>query len=223
MLQAIVFDFDGVLVDSEPLHYQAFAMVGKSLGVSFTWDQYLAQYIGFDDRDAFRLMLAVNGEEATEKRITELCAAKQAAFLAITQAGATGGSLALPGSVELLDECVAAKLPVAIASGATTADIHLMLDLIDRRHCFPVIVSADDVEHSKPHPASYALAAQRLGVEPRHCLAIEDTAAGLASAAAAGLQTLALTTTGHPDVLKQAQRIVENLRGVGLDQLRQWY
>jgi len=71
---AIVFDFDGVVVDSEPLHYQAFVMVGKSIGFSFSYAQYLAQYIGFDGRDAFRLMLAVSGEDATDERLAELCA-----------------------------------------------------------------------------------------------------------------------------------------------------
>ena len=72
MLEAIVFDFDGVIVDSEPLHYQAFVMVGKGIGFEFSYEEYLATYIGFDDRDAFRVMLEASGEEVTAERVAEL-------------------------------------------------------------------------------------------------------------------------------------------------------
>lgn len=224
MLQAIVFDFDGVLVDSEPLHYQAFVMVGKSIGFEFTYDQYLAQYIGFDDRDAFRLMLAVSGEEPTETRVAELCAMKQPAFDAIVKMGAQSGSIAIPGTLELIDECHAAGLPIAIASGATRADIELMLKLLGKRDRFEVIVTADDVEKSKPDPACYAMAAEQLGIAPERCLAIEDTKAGLMSALGAGLETLALATTGPADALSDhAPHVLDDLSGVTLGQLKAWY
>ncbi|MEO1235549.1 MAG: HAD family phosphatase [Planctomycetota bacterium] len=232
MLQAIVFDFDGVIVDSEPMHYQAFVMVGKSIGFSFTYEQYLAQYIGFDDRDAFRLMLATSGQEPTPDRVAELCHQKQAAFDAVLDAAAaadTGSenadarSIAIPGSLDLIDECHAAGLPIAIASGATHADIDLMLNLLGRRDRFEIVVAADDVERSKPDPASYALAAQRLGVDPASALAIEDTAAGLRSARGAGLRTLALTTTGPAEPLADADRLLPDLAGVTLEQLHAWY
>lgn len=223
MLDAIVFDFDGVIVDSEPLHYQAFVMVGKSIGFEFTYDQYLAQYIGFDDRDAFRLMLAVSGEEPTEQRVAELCAMKQPAFDAIVKMGAASEGIAIPGALALMDACAEAGFPIAIASGATRADIELMLELLERRALFDVIVTADDVEHSKPDPASYAMAADRLGVTAGNCLAIEDTAAGLASAKGAGLQTLGLATTGSADALSAAGRVIDDLQGVTLEQLNAWY
>ena len=77
--------------------------------------------------------------------------------------------------------------------------------------------------HSKPDPASYALAAERLGVDPGSCLAIEDTAAGLASAAGAGMMTLGLTTTTNAAALAQAGRVLPDLTGVTLEQLQNWY
>ena len=242
MLNAIVFDFDGVIVDSEPLHYQAFVMVGKSIGFEFTYDQYLAQYIGFDDRDAFRLMLAVSGQDADADRIAELCAAKQSAFDAIVNSQRSSHSsrgpsespseapdrladspLAIPGVLALIDECRQADLPIAIASGATRADIDLMLELLGRSDRFDVIVTADDVAHSKPDPASYALATERLDVDPFSTLAIEDTEAGLASAKGAGLLTLGLTTTGPAEPLQAADRVIDDLTGVTLEKLRRWY
>jgi beta-phosphoglucomutase len=225
MLRGIVFDFDGVVVDSEPLHYQAFVLVGKSLGYEFTYDHYLATFIGFDDRDAFRLMLDVSGQDVTAERIAELCEQKQAAFNAVTRAAAAAGGvgLAIPGALTLIDEVAAADLPRAVCSGATREDIELMLGLLGRRDRFEIIVSADDVERSKPDPASYALAAERLGLSPGELLAIEDTAAGLASARGAGLMTLGLTTTGPAEPLAAADRITDDLTDITLDRLREWY
>ncbi|MEM7578060.1 MAG: HAD family phosphatase [Planctomycetota bacterium] len=221
MLEAIVFDFDGVLVDSEPLHYQAFVLIARSLGFELTFEQYVQTYIGFDDRDAFRVMLEVTGREVTDAAVAELCAKKQPAFDALAKAT---GELALPGSVELLDAAQAAGFKVAIASGATRADINLMLGLLDRSDAFEAIVTADDVKRSKPDPASYAQAAVAIGVEPVKCLAIEDTRAGLKSATAAGLRTLAVTTSHEADELTDdAERVIHSLAGVTVKQLQTWY
>ncbi|MGB1126031.1 MAG: HAD family hydrolase, partial [Phycisphaeraceae bacterium] len=218
MPKAIIFDFDGVIVDSEPLHYQAFVLVGKSLNFEMTWEQYLAQYIGFDDRDAFRYMLhqaieAGHTPDVEDVNVTlaELIEKKQFAFEAIAQTG----TAAILGSVELIEEAHAAGLPIAIASGATHADIEQMTQLLGIRDKFEIIVAADDVEHSKPDPTTYALAFEKLAAKypeadltPDTTLAIEDTGAGLQSAIGAGLQTLALQTTSPAEVLQQAGRVV---------------
>ena len=224
MLQAIVFDFDGVIVDSEPLHYQAFVLVGKSIGFEFTYEQYLATYIGFDDRDAFRVMLGAAGQRVDADRIAQLCQQKQMAFDAVTQMGHRRNTLALPGALALIDECHRTDLPRAIASGATRQDIDLMLKLLERQDRFEVIVTADDVARSKPDPASYATAVQRLGLDPVSALAIEDTVAGLTSARDAGLMTLGVCTTADRETLEpNADRVIEDLTGVDLEQLRQWF
>ncbi len=217
MPEAIVFDFDGVLVDSEPLHYQAFVLIARSLGLELAFEQYVQTYIGFDDRDAFRVMLEAVGQEPTPRRVRELCDQKQPAFEAITLGKAKEGKLALPGAVELLDAARAAAWPVAIASGATRADIDLMLGVLDRADAFDVIVTADDVERSKPDPMSYALAAEQLGIEASRCLAIEDTVAGLQSAIGAGMRTLAVTNSYPVERLRDADHVVESLAQVDLE------
>jgi beta-phosphoglucomutase len=233
MPKAIIFDFDGVIVDSEPLHYQAFVLVGKSLNFEMTWEQYLTQYIGFDDRDAFRYMLhqAIKGGhtpdiENVEKTMDELIEKKRIAFEAIAETG----TAAILGAVELIEEAADAGLPIAIASGAVHADIEQMLRLLDIRDKFDIIVAADDVEHSKPDPTTYAMAFEKLaakypdaGLTPETTLAIEDTGAGLQSAIGAGLQTLGLTTTSPAKVLQDAGRVVEDLSGVTLAALNRWY
>jgi len=226
MLKAIVFDFDGVIVDSEPLHHRAFVEVAAPMGLDLDYPTYLRQYIGFDDRDAFRAMMQQLGREADDQTIARLGREKAAAFERLAAEAVTP----IPGAIELIRAATDAELPIAIASGATRADIDLMLDALGITHHFEAIVSADDVARSKPDPKSYALAVQRLtayhpGLElrPGDCLAIEDTAAGIASARGAGLMTLGLTTTGPAEALEDAQRVIDSLAGITIEQLRAWY
>lgn len=225
MLKAIVFDFDGVVVDSEPIHYQAFMEVGKDIGVAFDYEHYLRHYIGYDDRDAFRVMLESMGQPVENARVVELTKLKRAAFETLVNSGAA----AIPGAVELIDEAHG-QIPIAIGSGATTFDIELMLECLGRRDRFEVIVAADHVARSKPDPATYRMAVEQLATKypdlnltPGDCLAIEDTAAGIESARGAGLMTLGITTTNQASALTRAQRVESGLQGVTLDQLRKWY
>jgi len=171
-------------------------------------------------------MLAEAGEPADDAALPPLIDDKAKAFEQLVAQHAP----AIPGALELIDEARAAGLPIAIASGATREDIRLMLEGLGRADRFQTIVTADDVARSKPDPTSYALAVQRLahahpglGLEPGDCLAIEDTAAGIQSAAGAGLMTLGLTTTGPAASLTKAQRVIPDLAGVTLDQLHTWY
>jgi len=225
MLQAIIWDFDGVIVDSEPAHYRAFLAVVEPMGITFDYETYLKRYVGYDDRDGFDVILRDAGQAAPDESARQDMFEKKAdAFDAIMASAAT----ALPGSLELVKE-LHGTLPQAIASGATQRDIKGVLEHFGLVDHFPVIVAADDVERSKPDPTSYRLAVQRLAVHhntelaPADCLAIEDTAAGVASASGAGLMTLGLTTTGSADTLRQAQRVEPSLEHVDLQTLMRWY
>jgi len=229
MLKAIVFDFDGILVDSEPVHFEAFREVGRSLGYDFDYQHYLDQLIGFDDRDAFDYILRSGGAVSTkapkQPNIATLCDQKQRAFERLVQRGIDP----IPGAVELVD-AAARRMPIAIASGATMTDITLMLDQLGRRGVFEIIVSADQVQRSKPDPESYAMAVDRLAQKhpelalgPANCLAIEDTPAGVASARDAGLMTLGVASTGPAEKLHEAMRVTDTLEGVGLHELREWF
>lgn len=226
MLRAIVFDFDGVVVDSEPLHHRAFLDIVEPMGLELDYETYLREYIGFDDRDAFRAMMRRLERPADDATIARLGREKARAF----ERRAAEAVVAVPGVLALIDAAADAGLPIAIASGATRADIDLMLGALGIAGRFETIVSADDVARSKPDPSSYALAVQRLAachpdarLLPGQCLAIEDTAAGIASARGAGLMTLGLTTTGPAAALADAGRVIADLQGVTVDQLHAWY
>lgn len=209
MISAVIFDFDGVIVDSEQLHWSAFNRVLSSCGTTISWDDYIQTYIGFDDRDTFRTARPGIGND----ELNRLIAQKAAAFQELLE---TEGTPALPGAVELIQE-LSGKIPLAICSGALREDIQPVLTRLGIDSAFNTIVTADDTHISKPDPAPYLLAVERLGIN--QAVAIEDTPAGIASAKGAGLNVLAVTNSYGKEDLQQADRIVDSLFDVTLSDL----
>lgn len=222
MLDAIIFDFDGVVVDSEPIHFNAFTLIAQKRHLSFpaTFEGYKSQgFIGYDDRDAFRAMLGgkagVLMPPEKEAQVHALCEEKLRVFAGLCAAE----PVSIPNILELWDELDKAGVPYAIASGACRHDIDLMLKGLGRQ--VAVIVSCDDVARSKPDPESYALAVRKLGahlkrdLKPERCLAIEDTPAGLRSARGAGLKTLGIPTSHAPaEIATHADQVLDSPRHV---------
>jgi beta-phosphoglucomutase len=211
MISAVLFDFDGVIVDSERLHWAAFNAVLNPLDVNITWDEYIKVYIGFDDRDAFRTVFPMFGK--TE--LADLIEAKAAAFQELL---ADGGAAALPGAVELIQH-LSGKIPIAICSGALREDIVPIIGKLGVADAFDTIVTAEDTPRSKPDPAPYRLTAERLGISEG--LVIEDTPAGIASAQGAGLKVLAVTNSYEREFLTAADWIVDSLEGITLEKLNE--
>lgn len=222
MLSAVIFDFDGIIVDTEPLHYKAFQEVLIPMGLGYPWEEYLRRYIGFDDRDAFREAFRAGGRELGEEELRELIEEKGRAF----QRTIVSGVEPYPGVVELI-RSVAGNLPLALCSGALPGDIHPILEQLAISDAFDAVVTAADVAASKPDPASYALAVARLRaafpdreIAPARCIAIEDTPAGIASATGAGLKALAVTNSYPEESLGGTCRVVPSLVGIDLEGLR---
>ncbi len=215
--EAVLFDFDGILVDSEPMHHRAFNEVLDPLGMAFPWKEYVETYMGFDDRDAFREAFRAKGIDLDDTNLAKLVAAKSEAFLRGLLAGVT----AYPGAVPLIETLSAAGTPLALCSGALRADIDPILAQLGVARRFGVIVSADDVRRSKPDPESYALAFRRLAetyssslTVPGKSVAVEDTPAGIRSAKGAGLRVLAVTNSYGAVELAEADWIVGSLESV---------
>jgi beta-phosphoglucomutase len=223
MIKAIVWDFDGVIVDSEPLHYRAFLRVAKGFGFDFTWDDYVEKFIGYDDRDAFRIMLGRPPEPTPDEdldHLAKLCDEKALAFEAVVNKCIEP----IPGSITLIDQAAQTGMTQAIASGATRRDIELILDKLNLASRFTLVVSADDVARSKPDPQTYRLACEGLGIASNACLSIEDTPAGITSARGAGLWSVALNSSAtDSSQLHQAHRMVETLEGLTVEQLQEWF
>jgi len=211
--EAVIFDFDGVIVDTEPIHYAAFQRVLDPLGLQFTWEEYVETYIGFDDRDAFRHVFSSHGTNLSTEELHGLIDQKALLFAEVIRAGVT----AYPGVLELISHLHAHKSPLAICSGALRSDIDPILAMLGISDYFDVIVTADDVAASKPDPECYQLTFQRLQ-SAHQCsftkdatLVIEDTPAGISAAKAAGLPVCAVTNSYPADRLDQATFVTESL------------
>ncbi|HOP40032.1 MAG TPA: HAD family phosphatase [Geobacteraceae bacterium] len=222
MLKAVIFDFDGIIVDTEPIHYKAFQEILRPIGLAFSWNEYLEKYIGFDDRDAFREAFAGAGKRLDGEVLSDLINRKAEVFQEIVQKGVKP----YQGVIELV-QSISGKLPVALCSGALQSDIEPILAQFDLQEAFDAIVTANDVEASKPDPGSYLLALQRLdkafpaaAIQPAECIAIEDTPAGIKSAAGAGMNVLAVTNSYQAEYLEGALHVTDSLGKVTLEILR---
>lgn len=221
-MDALIFDFDGVLVDSEPVHLEAFAAVLAPEGILLTREEYLQRYLGFDDYTCLAEAFRRHGVSADADRLRVLAEEKTRRLREHL-----GRSVPpVPGAVELVRSAVREGIPLAVASGALRREIEIGLEAIGLRDCFPVIVAADEVRYTKPHPESYRQAVQKLQehwgrpLRPERCLAVEDSPTGIASARAAGLRVLALATSYPPEELRQADRVEPDLTAVTLQALR---
>lgn len=202
-LRGIVFDFDGVIANSEPLHFQGFRDVLAEDGVSLSQADYYARYLGYDDAGAFSAISADQGLNWSDGHIASLIERKavQLERLEAEQ------SVLFPGAAAAIRR-LAADGPLAIASGALRAEIVRILEKERLDGFFAVIVGAEDAEASKPSPAPYQRAVERLAAartgwpDTSAYVAIEDSHWGLESARAAGLKTVAVTNTYPAHTLK---------------------
>ena len=195
-LQAIVFDFDGVIADSERLHLRACQEILAPDGVTLSNEEYYARYLGYDDVGLFRALGEDKHLEMTDARVATLVERKGERYEALAAAGA----MLFPGAADFI-RTAAAAVPIAIASGAMTHEIEDVLERTGLRSLFPVIVGADQTERSKPHPDPFRTAFARLREHTGRNLlawrsvAIEDSRWGLVSARGADLRCVAVTTS----------------------------
>jgi len=206
VIRAIVFDFDGVLADSEPLHLRAYQEVLSALGVTLTRDAYYAHYLGYDDQGVFTTVAADHCFELDARRLDALIAEKGRVFDAIIESG----DLLYPGAVSCVER-MAAAFPLGIASGALRYEIEAVLRGRRLDHHFRFIVASGDTPESKPAADPYRRAVELHGVAPFECLAIEDSHWGIESAKAAGLSCVGITNTYPRDQLALADRVIDSL------------
>ena len=220
-LQAIVFDFDGVIADTEVLHLRAYQQVLAREGITISNDEYFDKYLGYDDVGVFKALGKDRGVPMDDGRVKQLIAQKSDRYDELSAAG----DMVFPGAADFI-RAAAAAVPIAIASGALTHEIEEILDRAGLRSLFKVIVGADQTERSKPDPEPYQTAFARLrlltgrDLIPWRSVAIEDSRWGLASARAAELRCVAVTNTYNADELRpDAELVVAGLHALTLDAL----
>ena len=220
MLSAIVFDFDGVIADSEPVHYRSFRDVLAEEGVELTERDYYQKYLGFSDAGAFRAIGADRARPWTADQLAALASRKAIRYEALARDHAA----LFPGADAAVRRAADA-VPLAIASGALRAEITDVLDRADLTRCFTAIVAAGDTPASKPAPDPYlrALAllsaARHATLDPAACVAIEDSRWGLESARTAGLRTVAVTHHYDNAALADADLVIADLSALDVSVL----
>jgi beta-phosphoglucomutase len=218
-LRAIIFDFDGVIANSEPLHFRGYRDVLADEGITLSEPDYYAQYLGFDDVGAFQAIGEKHGTAWTGAQITDLVARKAVRLELLER----DMSILFPGAADAIRRASAA-MPIAIASGARGEEIRRVLTRENLTACFAAIVAAEDTAASKPSPDPYlralALLAATCGgrLHGSECVAIEDSRWGLESARAAGLRTVAVTNTYGAEDLG-ADLTIASLQAMDLDLL----
>jgi beta-phosphoglucomutase-like phosphatase (HAD superfamily) len=215
-VRAIVFDFDGVLANSEPLHLSAFQDVLAEEHVELREADYYARYLGYDDVGVFQMIGNERGAGWQTREIADLVARKALRMEALER----DRSVLFPGAADAVRRA-ASVVPIAIASGALGDEIRRVLDRERLGGCFTAIVAAEDTPRSKPAPDPYVLAVALLrasiggDLDARDCVAIEDSRWGLESARAAGLRTVAVAQTYQPDSL-QADLVITSIAAFDL-------
>jgi beta-phosphoglucomutase len=219
-LQAIVFDFDGVIANSEPLHLKAFQQALTPEGIELSPEDYYAHYLGYDDVGLFEALVRDRGIVMNGGDITGLVARKGDRMQELLRSG----SVLFPGATEFIREAAAA-VPIAIASGAMRHEIEEVIDAAGMTDLFSTIVAAGDTPQSKPSPAPYRLALERLressgrDIDPRRAVAIEDSKWGLESAQGAGLRLVGVTNSYPAHELTGAELVVDSLHELTLPAL----
>ncbi len=223
MLRGIIFDFDGVIANSEPAHLAMFQRALGEIGIFLPRDEYIARYLGCDDRACFQAILADRGRAAGPDEIESLVRHKARALSESIRQGV----VIYPGVRELVRDA-ATRCRLAVASGARRQEIESVLEHGDLLKDFEHITSAEDVRRGKPDPETPLHALHSLnclsppGTEPLEaadCLVIEDSLAGIQAAQAAGMKVLAVATTHRLVELDHADWAVHSLRGLTVSAL----
>jgi beta-phosphoglucomutase len=223
LLAAVIFDFDGVLADSEPLHLAGFHAALTPRGYDVPSGEYYAHFLGYNDEDALAAMSARYGWGFTAADIQTIARAKLAEMTRLL----SRPEVLYPGAAACV-RAFAEVLPLGIASGATRDEIELVLRAHDLTDAFDVIVASGETASSKPAPDPYARAVELLqasgvlaadpGVAGR-CVAVEDSRWGILSAKAAGLRCVGLTTSYQADELREADLVVSRLSDLTVERL----
>jgi beta-phosphoglucomutase len=206
MITAIVFDFDGVLANSEVLHLRAYQQVIAGLGAELSTPDYFTRYLGFDDEGVFTTFAADHGLTLGPEAIADLIAQKSVVFAALE----AGAIMLFPG-VEACVRRLAEEFPLGIASGAMRREIETVLHHSRLRDYFDFIVASGDTPSSKPAPDPYLRAAALHQRAPAACVAIEDSRWGLQSARSAGLACIGITQTYPREELAAADLVIDSL------------
>ncbi len=203
---AVIFDMDGVLIDSGAAHLESWRVLAREQGLTVTPAQFQSQF-GRPSRDIIRALFGADLDDAIVCRLDER---KEAIYRDLVR----GRIREIPGAADVVRALRRENIPVAVASSGPPENIALALDELHLADCFAAVVTGMDVPHGKPDPAPFLLAAERLSAPPAACVVIEDAPAGVEAARRAGMSVIALIGSHDRAALAAATLIVDDLAAV---------
>ncbi len=222
MLGAVIFDFDGVIADSEMLHFAAFNQALRQFGAEIKKDDYFKNYLGLTDIALFGDLIESGKLKVDGGKIEDLLERKTEIFQKLAESDCR----IMEGVPQLLSMLKQHNVPMAICSGAILSDIELILGAAKLGGFFEAIVSAEQVERGKPAPDGFLLSLAKLNeskqkpIPATECVVIEDSHWGLEAANSAGMHTVAVTNSYNAEELKTAERIVTRMDELTMDDLQ---
>jgi beta-phosphoglucomutase len=212
---AVIFDVDGVLIDSYDAHFKAWVEIGRERGFSITEEQFATSF-GRTSREAIVEIFGL--KDLTPDEIKELDEVKEARYRDLL----ADSFPELAGAGEFIDALVREGFLLGVGSSGPPPNVDLAVDKLNRRAKFGAIITGRDVTRGKPDPQVFLLGAERLGVPPARCCVIEDAPAGIEAAHRAGMKCVAVTSTGRTAKEQQAaELIVKDLRHLTPAQVRE--
>jgi beta-phosphoglucomutase len=219
MLRAVIFDFNGIIVDDEPIHFKLFQRVLGEEGITLTKEAYYERYLGFDDRGAFNAGFQDSARSLGPAKLQELIERK-----AVYYQEAIRNHVSIFPGVKTLVADLSAAFPLAVASGALRHEIETILNTAGLLNHFRAIVSAEDVKRGKPEPEIFLKALAALNVlkpngdtiQAGDCVVIEDSKEGIRGARRAGMKCMAVTNSHPAALLSEADAVVKSLEEVAL-------
>lgn len=214
---AVIFDVDGVLVDSYAAHLKSWQMLGDEVGGHRLTEAEFARTFGRTSREIIGELWPRHWHAPS--RLRELDDRKEAIFRQLVAEAFPE----MPGARRLIEDLHAEGVLLAAGSSGPPENVHLALDRLGLADRFAAVVTGRDVQRGKPDPEVFLVCAGRLGVSPRRCAVIEDSAPGIAAANAAGMLSIALVSAGHrPEEYPQPDRVVRRLDELSPAVLRRW-
>jgi beta-phosphoglucomutase family hydrolase len=212
---AVIFDMDGVIVDSEPLQLESFNQILRPYGVQLSEDDFM-RFVGSTQVE---ILTAIKSEFGIAKDTHELIQSKKDAYLTLAESRMEP----MPGLYELIDWLEGLDFAIGLASSSPMEDIQAILGYLDLTDHFKSVVSSMDLAHGKPHPEVFLRAAQKLGVDPSRCVVLEDSGRGVEAAKRASMVCIAMPNrfTKHQDTsaadfnvgnLFEAKAVLEGLQ-----------
>ena len=212
MIKAVLFDFDGVVVQSEPLHMRTFLEILGKYKIEIPIERWYREFAATESRSIFERL---SKEYDIKEDIGQLVEARRALYEGYVREGALKE---VPGVEGFLRSLRSTDMKTAIVSGSHRTNVELALSFFGLNDFFDIVVSADDIPYRKPDPGPYLYTAKKLGIEPKDCAVIEDSVSGCESGRRAGMKLIVMRSPALPDIGKY-DMLIDDFRGLGIERL----